>query len=234
VLVVDQRVLFREALAESLRARGYSVHQTGDIAEARRYYRISDILLSACDFHNPHALQIVAEFAQANPSGRAVTLTQTLSAEAFVNTIHAGGAGSIERSCSLEELVSVLHRLMRRESIRDPEEVVQILTQATQESHRRRKVESALSLLTHREGEILRCIAAGLTGPEIAGRLSISEKTVRAQVASILRKLGVHSKLQAVIFAAATGYVELRLPEAAIHALRQPLQMNAQTDDLPS
>ncbi len=67
----------------------------------------------------------------------------------------------------------------------------------------------ALERLTDREKEVLSLMAEGLDAGEIASRLYISAKTERNHAASILSKLGVHSRLQAVIFAARHGAVEV-------------------------
>lgn len=64
--------------------------------------------------------------------------------------------------------------------------------------------------LTRRELEILRLIADGLDSHAIAGHLHISQRTERNHVASILAKLGVHSRLQALVVCLRSGVIELR------------------------
>ena len=68
----------------------------------------------------------------------------------------------------------------------------------------------ASEMLTERELEVLRLVAQGLDSQAIAQRLHISERTERNHVANILRKLGVHSRLQALIFCLRHGLVELK------------------------
>ena len=116
----------------------------------------------------------------------------------------------MEREWSLDRLVAAIKSLAQHESIRSPEEIARIMTEAAQTVNRRRMVERALTRLTAREAEVLHCMSSG-PPTEIAARLFISEKTERAHVANILKKLGVRSKLQAVVFAAATGFVELSI-----------------------
>jgi len=72
--------------------------------------------------------------------------------------------------------------------------------------------EVMVARLTPREREILEQLAAGPTTTEIAVALGISPLTVRSHVKSILAKLGVHSKLEAVIFALRHGVIELPRP----------------------
>jgi DNA-binding NarL/FixJ family response regulator len=63
----------------------------------------------------------------------------------------------------------------------------------------------ALDTLTPRESEVLTLLAAGLSNQEIAHRLSISERTARTHVSSILDKLGLRSRTQAALFAVQQG-----------------------------
>ena len=215
VCLVDVQTLVREALAESLAARGISVWQAADIEQARLAFSRTDVLLAAHDFHNPGGIDAVEEYARSNPRGHGATITHMLSPEVFAETLHRGGAGSVERDWPMDRLVAAIRSLADDQSIRQPEEIVRILTQAAHAENRRRGVERALARLTAREVEVLRCMASGLSGPEVAAKLYISDKTERTHVANILKKLRVRSKLQAVVFAAATGFVELSIQEPA-------------------
>ncbi len=63
--------------------------------------------------------------------------------------------------------------------------------------------------LTKREEEILRLLVEGLSNQEMADALNISKHTVKAHTESIYRKFNVHNKVQAAIYAALNGYIEM-------------------------
>jgi two-component system nitrate/nitrite response regulator NarL len=86
---------------------------------------------------------------------------------------------------------------------------VELLRLAGSEREQEYEAQQAIEKLTPREIEVLQALAEGLDSEQIAHRLHISLRTERNHMANILSKLGVHSQLQALVFALRHGVVEI-------------------------
>ena len=104
-----------------------------------------------------------------------------------------------------------VRRLRAGESLLPVEEVVELLRFAGSHREQEHEARQAIARLTPREREVLKTLAEGLNGQEIAERLHISLQTERNHMASILAKLAVQSRLQALVFALRYGVVDIRV-----------------------
>jgi RNA polymerase sigma factor (sigma-70 family) len=102
-----------------------------------------------------------------------------------------------------------VRHLLAGESLLSQNETVELLRLADRDREQNKEAQRAISSLTPREREVLQALADGLSDKEIAERLYVSSGTVRNHVISILRKLNVHSRLQALVFAVRHGAVEI-------------------------
>jgi DNA-binding NarL/FixJ family response regulator len=135
------------------------------------------------------------------PASQVIALTAVADRRLHAHAIAAGIAGALHKSCSLEEIVAAIRRLARGESIHPPDEMIAMLRLATQQQAAEVAAKAALQRLTARERQILQALAQGLSDKEIARRLQVSTNTVAAHMVNLLGKLGVHSRLQAVLLA---------------------------------
>jgi DNA-binding NarL/FixJ family response regulator len=124
--------------------------------------------------------------------------------------LEAGAAGVIHKSARIEEIKGAVRRLAAGEHLLAPEEAGELLRLSSRQRQQDREAQLALTRLTPREMEVLQALAEGLSDKEIAQRLHIGFETVRTHMVSILSKLRVESRLQALIFAIRYGAVRLR------------------------
>ncbi|MHA7180938.1 response regulator [Arthrobacter sp. MDB2-24] len=142
---------------------------------------------------------------------RIVVLTTFDLDEYALSAIHAGASGFLLKDAPPEELLEAIRTVHRGDAVIAPsttrrllDHVAPLLRQpsATQKAHA-----AAVARLTAREREVFELIAQGLSNPEIAGRLVLSEATVKTHVGHILAKLEARDRVQAVVLAYETGIV---------------------------
>ena len=199
VAVVDDHPILRQGLAAVLRneprfrfvAEGGSATEALQIAERHR----PDIII--LDLNIPgggiDALkQIAVEF----PTVRCIILTVCDNADIAIGALNAGAQGYILKGVSGGELKSAIWTVFSNESFVSPEFATKLLLAAQNKGH---ETSIADSRLSSRETQILREVAAGLSNRMVAEKLSISEKTVKHYMSSIMQKYGVSNRLSAVM-----------------------------------
>jgi DNA-binding NarL/FixJ family response regulator len=153
---------------------------------------------------------LIRELRAHNPQAQALVLTASLDQAEIARAVESGAAGVLHKSAGMDEVVEAVRRLRAGETLLPLEEVVELLRFAGFRREQEHEARQAIAQLTPREREVLQALAEGLDGPEIAERLNISIPTERNHMASILAKLGVHSRLQALVFALRYGVVDVR------------------------
>jgi DNA-binding NarL/FixJ family response regulator len=161
--------------------------------------------VAVVDFRLPDrdGVTVAADLRAAAPGIELVMMT-AVPEQAVVNgALEAGYSGFVRKSSPAEELLAALRAVGRGESHFEAE-VLMSLVRA-----RRPEGQGGNDVLSERELEVLRLVAAGRGTGEIAADLNLSQHTVRNHVRNILGKLGAHSKLEAVVMAARAGLVQL-------------------------
>ena len=215
VLFVEDHASFREAVISVFeREPGFEVAgQAGSLAEAREMLNNGtmtvDVAVVDLGLPDGYGGDLIKELREKNPQAQALVLSASLDKAEVARAVEAGAAGVLHKSVGMEEVVETVWRLRAGETLLPVEEVVELLRFAGSRRKREHEVRQAIAQLTDREKEVLQALTEGLDGREIAERLRISHKTERNHMASILAKLGVHSRLQALVFALRYGIVEI-------------------------
>jgi two-component system, NarL family, response regulator LiaR len=135
------------------------------------------------------------------PDVEVVALTSVLEDASVAGAVRAGAIGYLLKDTDAEEL----HRAIKGAA----EGRVQLAPEAAARLMREVRAPESPEALTDRETEVLRFLAHGKANRQIASALYVEEKTVKAHVSSILRKLGVRSRTQAALHAVRTGLVSI-------------------------
>jgi DNA-binding NarL/FixJ family response regulator len=209
ILLVEDHASFREAAASVLgREPGFTVAgQAGTLYEARKMLDSVDVAIVDLALPDGYGGELIKELQKVNPRAQALVLSASLDRMEVARAVELGAEGVLHKSSGMDEVAGAVRRLRAGESLLPLEEVVELLRFASSRREQEREARRAVASLTPREREVLKALAEGLDGPEIAERLRISLQTERNHMANILAKLGVHSRLQALVFALRHGFV---------------------------
>jgi DNA-binding NarL/FixJ family response regulator len=214
VLLVDDHATIREALASSFEREGFEVvGQAGSMAEARKLLeeveQPADVALIDLGLPDGYGADLIKELREAHPQAQALVLSASLDRANLARAVEAGAAGVLSKTAHLDEVVNGVKRLRRGETLMPLEEVVELLRYSSSKREEEHEAHQAIEKLTPREIEVLKALAMGLDSEGIAAKMNIALRTERNHMASILKKLGVHSQLQALVFALRHGVVEI-------------------------
>ncbi len=216
IMLVEDHASFRQALAFMFdREPEFEVvEQAGTLAEAREIARSSlagvDVAVVDLALPDGDGLNFIQESSRERPDLSTLVLSASLEPGRLARAVEAGASGVLHKSTPIKEIVDAVRRLRAGEALLPPGEVVEMLRLVSRERQQEYDARQAIERLTAREKEVLQALAEGLESKEIARKLSITVETERTHMVNILHKLGVHSRLQALLFAVRHGLVEIR------------------------
>jgi DNA-binding NarL/FixJ family response regulator len=211
VVLVDDHLAFRQPLAFILMREPdlTIIGQAATVAEARPLLPETDIALIDLDLPDGEGINLIEELRAINPQAIALVLTGDTSDLAVARAVEAGAAGVMLKTRPVSEIMEAIRRVHAGESLFSVREMIEILRFITRQREQQRTVEATIASLTPRERELLQTLAAGLSDREIANQLIVSTDTVRTHMVHVLHKLGVDSRLKAVVFAVKHGLVTI-------------------------
>lgn len=206
VLIADDERLFAELMRVALRdASDIEVvgvaHDVRSAMSALNDLR-PDVVIA--DYHMPDGTgaDLARAVRAAVPETAIVVLTGDPSAATLADVARSGAAGHLTKERGFVEVVDAVRAAAAGEVLFSPSELQRLLLSE-------RVDRSVAEPLTPRELEVLHLLAGGATTAAAAAALNISTATLRAHVQAVLRKLGAHSRLEAVAEAARLGLVTL-------------------------
>lgn len=203
VLVVDDHLIVREGLRLILEtAEGIElVGEAGDGAEALDLIAALDPDVVLMDLRMPGMDGITAIEALAEREARAAVIILTTYDEddLMVRGLQAGARGYLKKDTDRTTLIDSIRAAAHGETLLTPEAMARLL------AHTSAPAKKGPTYLTERELEVLEGVAQGERNKEIAARLGITERTVKAHLTSIYNKFGVDSRAAAIAVASQRG-----------------------------
>ncbi len=221
VLIVDDERTFGEALEFALRHEEdlAVVEVATDGATAVRAVDLHhpDVILMDVAMPGMSGLEATRRIKEEEPQAQVVILSGREDPLLLARAVQAGAVGLLRKTEAVVNVASSVRRAYRGEAIHEEGEVQTALRRLR---HRRAQDDDArqrLLRLTPRETEILEQMATGASSDHIAEELGMSPHTLRTHTQNILTKLGVHSKMEALVLAIRHGLVAtVNLSEDAV------------------
>lgn len=203
VLLIDDHALFRVGLRELLERRGIQViGALGDCEEGLQtaLREEPDVLLLDMRMPATSGIDVLKSLRQSKARMPVVMLTTSAEEGDVVASLQLGAQGYLLKDIEPDDLITALQRVLRGETV-VAAELTPILARALKGEVAANETQRAIADLTPREREILCHLAEGQSNKVIARNLGISDGTVKLHVKAILRKLDVHSRVEAAVIA---------------------------------
>ena len=211
VLVVDDHPMIRDivrvATADSDRVRVVGEANDGEGALIAVDALRPDVVLLDLDIPGTDSLALARSIRERGKA-RIVAMAEAEEPEVLFDCRRAGIAGVFQKTEAIEDLLRTVEDVaggghaFTDEQDRAANEALGSLVRRARQSYQ------VAASLTARELEALRCIAEGMTTRQVAGRLGVSERTAESHIARLYKKLGAHTRVQAVVQATRLGLIE--------------------------
>ena len=211
VLIVDDERTFGEALElalgreKDLRIVDVATDGTQAIRAADEFH--PDVVLMDVAMPGMNGIEATRRIKEADPDARVVILSGHDDEHLLARAVQAGATGMLRKTEAVVNVATTVRRAHRGEALHQPDELEGAMRRLR---HRRDRDDDAarrLDRLTPRELEILSLMAEGRSPNEITSGLGMSPNTLRTHMQNVLTKLGVHSKMEALVLAIRHGKV---------------------------
>jgi DNA-binding NarL/FixJ family response regulator len=211
VLLVDDQALVRSGFRLILETRE-DLEVVGEAEDGRQAVDLArrlhpDVILMDVRMPEVDGVEATRRLAAAGSPARVLILTTFDLDEYVYEAIRAGASGFLLKDVHPAQLVEAIRVVAAGDALLAPAVTRRLLERFAETLSQPQEREPALATLTERELDVLRLVAAGLSNAEIAARLFLSETTVKTHVSSLLRKLALRDRVQAVVLAYEAGLV---------------------------
>lgn len=213
ILIADDQELVRTGLRLVLQAYD-DLDVIAEAADGRQACALAeelrpDVVLMDIRMPRMDGIEAVALLSAStlDPPPRVLMLTTFELDEYVFGALRAGAAGFLLKDASRERLVDAIRVVNAGEALLSPSITRRLIEEFAKRSDPLRPPDTLMEALTARERETLGLVARGLSNGEIAQRLFVTEATIKSHVSSVLTKLGLRDRVQAVVFAYEHGLI---------------------------
>jgi len=211
VLLCDDQALVRSGFRLILESRE-DIEVVGEVEDGREAIGLTrrvdpDVILMDVRMPNVDGVEATRRLVAGGSRARIIILTTFDLDEYVYEAIRAGASGFLLKDVQPAQLVDAIRVVAAGEALLAPSVTRRLLDRFAHTLPGEEKPPPELASLTERELEVLKLLAGGLSNAELAERLFLSETTVKSHISSVLRKLGLRDRVQAVVLAYEAGLV---------------------------
>jgi DNA-binding NarL/FixJ family response regulator len=209
-VLVDDNEFLRRALRDALDREGMAVvgmAPSADDALGLVADNAPDVVVMDLGTAEPSGIEATRRIATLAPNTRVLVLTRSAEKHEVLEAILAGACGYLVKDAPAETLVSSIKAAAAGETVISPKIAGRLLEQIRGWDKSAEAAAAIRALLTPREIEVLKLLAAGKDNAEIAEELFISRRTVKNHISNILSKLHLQNRIQAAVHAVRSGIV---------------------------
>jgi NarL family two-component system response regulator LiaR len=208
VLLVDDHSMVREGVRAFLVTQP-DISVVGEAASGEEAVRLAeqhvpDVILMDLIMPGMDGVEATRRVKQASPRSQVVMLTSYHEDEHIFPALKAGALSYVLKDISADELGAAVRKAAAGEAVLHPRVAARVIKEL---QGRRAEALNPFTELSERELEVLKLIADGLSNAEMARKLFLSEKTIKAHVSNILSKLHLADRTQAAVYAWREGIV---------------------------
>lgn len=201
VLIVDDHAMVRQGIATFIELQD-DIELVGEATNGREAIaRVEelepDVVLMDLVMPEMDGVTATREIKARHPDVKVLALTSFVNDAQITPALQAGAVGYLLKDISADELMKAIRAAQRGESPLAPAVAKKLIEDVSQPHEDTRRI----AQLTEREHQVLALLGRGLSNKEIAAKLSITEKTAKFHVSSVLSKLGLGDRTQAALFA---------------------------------
>jgi DNA-binding NarL/FixJ family response regulator len=216
VLLVDDQALVRTGFRLILELEP-DMEVVGEAADGAQCLRLTavehpDVVLMDIRMPTMDGIEATRRLTAAGSSARVLVLTTFDLDEYVYDAMRAGASGFLLKDAPREELVAGVRMVARGDSLLAPAVTKRLVERFVRMPSPSSGIPDVLSALSERELEVFALAATGLSNAEIAARLVVGEATVKTHMARVLGKLGLRDRVQVVVLAYESGFVQPGTP----------------------
>ncbi len=205
VVVADDHPVYREGLAlvlsslDGVTVVGEAADGLEAVEQAQRLR--PDVVLMDLSMPGVNGVEATRRVLASVPGTAVLVLSMHEGADSVLAALRAGARGYLVKGATKHEVARALHDVAAGGAVFGGSVAEQVLLRVRESPQTTRRGAEAFPSLTDRELEVLDLVAAGLSNAAVAGRLHLSDKTVRNIVSTVLGKLGARDRAEAIVLA---------------------------------